>query len=142
MRVTGEWFLCQDGVVRPTLEAYVVGADGELYADRFLVDSGADRSTFSADFASRLNLAATSRAQAVGIGGREDIAFVATVLVLKTDEGQHIRVRGEFAVFTNPEATDLSILGRDVLNNFHVILSKPRQEILILTPQHPYNVSS
>lgn len=37
-------------------------------------------------------------------------------------------------------AIDLSILGRDVLNNFDVIISRPRNEVLLLAPRHTYQV--
>jgi hypothetical protein len=52
-----------------------------------------------------------------------------------------VRVLGEFAGFTDPSASDQSILGRDVLNNFDVIISKPREEVLLLSPRHRYDVT-
>ena len=36
--------------------------------------------------------------------------------------------------------TDLSILGRDVLNHFDLILSRRRNEVLLLAPNHHYRV--
>ena len=39
-----------------------------------------------------------------------------------------------------PTATDLSILGRDVLNHFDVILSRRNNEVLLLAPNHRYRV--
>ena len=49
-------------------------------------------------------------------------------------------IRGEFAAFTDPTVTDLSILGRDVLNHFDVILSRRRNEVLLFAPNHQYRV--
>ncbi len=49
-------------------------------------------------------------------------------------------MRGEFAAFTDPSAADLSILGRDVLNWFDLILSYPRKEVLLLAGDHHYRV--
>ncbi len=63
-----------------------------------------------------------------------------TVVGLTDDRGEPARIRGEFAAFTDPTATDLSILGRDVLNNFDVIQSYPRNEVLLLTGGHRYRV--
>ncbi len=50
------------------------------------------------------------------------------------------KIRGEYAAFTDPMATDLSILGRDILMNFDVILSYQAQEVLLLAPHHSYRV--
>ena len=41
-----------------------------------------------------------------------------TVVELTNDGGGPARIRGEFAAFTDAMATDLSILGRDVLTEF------------------------
>lgn len=49
-------------------------------------------------------------------------------------------VREQFAAFTDPQVTDLSVMGRDVLNNFDVIVSRPRNEVLLLAPRHCYQV--
>ncbi len=50
-------------------------------------------------------------------------------------------MHGDFAAFTDPRATDLSILGRDVLGNFDAILSRRRDEVLLLASNHQYDVS-
>ena len=42
--------------------------------------------------------------------------------------------------FTDSTATDRSILGRDVLNHFDVILSRRQNEVLLLAPNHSYRV--
>jgi hypothetical protein len=64
MRVNGKWLLCDDGVIRPVVPGFVRAADGQLVEVAFLLDAGADRTVFSADFATCLDLwkhAATSR---------------------------------------------------------------------------------
>jgi hypothetical protein len=66
-----------------------------------------------------------------GIGGVTEYVLVKTVLELTRDDGDAAHVRGELAAFTDPAATDLSILGRDVLNNFDVILSRRCNEVLL-----------
>ena len=60
--------------------------------------------------------------------------LVATALEFRAADGGAARVRGEFAAFTDPLATDLSVLGRDVLDNFDLILSRRHDEILLLAP--------
>jgi hypothetical protein len=39
MRVTGEWLLCDDGVVRPIMRAKVLGNTGHLTPENFLIDA-------------------------------------------------------------------------------------------------------
>jgi hypothetical protein len=63
------------------------------------------------------------------------------LLELTRDDGVPATIRGEFAAFIDPRASDLSILGRDVLDNFDVIISRRRDEVLLLAPNHHYHVS-
>ena len=42
--------------------------------------------------------------------------------------------------FIDPTATDLSVLGRDVLNHFDLIISRRQNEIFLLTPRHQYHI--
>jgi hypothetical protein len=77
-----------------------------------------------------------------GIGGSSPHVVVFTVLEFTRDDGGPARVRGEFAAFTDPTATDLSILGRDVLDNFDVITSRRRNAVLLLAGNHQYQITS
>jgi len=143
MLIAGEWQLCDDGVTRPMVRANVFGADGRPYAEDFLIDSGADRTVFNAALLARLKLPARSelpRAILRGIGGESEFVLVTTVMEFIRDDGGPVRVRGEFASFTDPTATDLSILGRDVLGNFDLIISRRHSEVLLLAPRHQYRV--
>jgi hypothetical protein len=143
MRIVGEWKASDDGVTRLTIMAKVRCADGTLSADRFLVDSGADRTVFSTRLLEVLDfpLFADSGASILqGVGGIGESVVVNTVLILSRDEGGDVSMRGEFAAFTDPSATDMSILGRDVLNHFDLILSRRRNEVLLLAPNHEYRV--
>ena len=62
-----------------------------------------------------------------GIGGVGESVIVKTVVILTRDDGGEVFMRGEFAAFTDRSSTDISILGRDVLNHFDLILSRRRQ---------------
>lgn len=75
-----------------------------------------------------------------GIGGSTAFALLTTVLELMRDDGGTVRIRGEFAGFSDPTATDLSVLGRDILGHFDVILSQRRNEICLLAPRHQYRI--
>src|SRR5574341_1114368 len=58
MLIAGEWKLRDDGVMRPIVRARVLGSDGSLVAEDFLIDSGADRTVLSATLLARLPLLA------------------------------------------------------------------------------------
>ncbi len=143
MLIVGEWQLFEDGVTRPTIRVHVLGSGGNIIDEDFLIDTGADRTAFSAAFLSRLQMPAQSVQPDFtlsGIGGASKFVLVSTVVELIRNDGRSARVRGEFAAFTDPEATDLSVLGRDVLDNFDLIMSRPRNEIFLLAPRHQYRV--
>jgi hypothetical protein len=144
MRIVGKWLLCDDGFTRPVVRVQILGASGQLHGDDFLVDTGADRTAFSATLLSRLQLPVEPRSPGtalMGIAGMVDSALVTASLEFTRDDGGPARVRGQYAAFTDPLATDLSVLGRDVLDNFDVILSRRRDEVLLLAPAHHYVVS-
>ena len=49
MRINGEWFECDDGIVRPVIRGEALAADGTWLRVFFLVDTGADQTVISAD---------------------------------------------------------------------------------------------
>jgi hypothetical protein len=75
-----------------------------------------------------------------GIGGSSEFVLVDGVLDFASCDGSTARVNGRLAAFTDSTATDLSILGRDVLNYFDVILSRRNNRVLLLAADHPYRV--
>ena len=143
MRIPGEWQVCDDGVTRPLARAAVLDGDGHLIAEDSLIDSGADRTVFAPALLTRLRLPISSASTGVtlsGIGGASPFVVLTTAVEFLRDDGGAVRVRGEFAAFTDPTATDLSVLGRDVLDNFDLIISRRRSEILLLAPRHQYRI--
>ena len=143
MLIAGEWQLRDDGVARPTVRTKVSGKDGIAITANFLIDSGADRTVFSAALLERLELPAKNALPDFtlsGIGGTSAFVLVTTVIEFIRNDGGPVRVRGEFAGFTDPTATDLSVLGRDVLDNFDLVISRRRNEILLLAPRHQYRI--
>jgi hypothetical protein len=118
-------------------------ADGQWLEVSFLLDAGADRTVFNADFLSLLQpleIATADQPQLAGVGGAANSITVETVLGLIRNDGRMVTVRGTFAVFTNPESTDLSVLGRDVTNNFSVIYDYPNAPVALLAPPHYYEI--
>jgi hypothetical protein len=135
--------LSDDGVIRPVVPGFVRATGGQLVEVSFLLDAGADRTVFSARFLSRLqSLAAPSFEQTLlsGIGGSVGSITVETVIGFRMDNQRVVTVRGTFGVFTEGESADLSVLGRDVTNNFSVIYDYPNQIIVLLAPPHSYEI--
>ena len=54
MRVNGAWLPSDDGVIRPIVPGLLRLPDGHWLEVSFLLDAGADRTVFSADFFSLL----------------------------------------------------------------------------------------
>ncbi|HEV3256360.1 MAG TPA: retropepsin-like aspartic protease [Gemmataceae bacterium] len=122
----------------------VRASHGTLLQDLFLIDTGADRTVLSAFFAGRLNLPVNPSPPGyglVGISGETAFVLINTALQFIRTDGGPARVNGQFAAFLDTRATDYSVLGRDVLNNFDVIVSRRRNEVLLLAPNHQYQVT-
>ncbi len=145
MRIVGAWLTCDDGETRPTVRVGVEAADGSFVQTHFLIDSAADRSVLDAVLLNKLRLPSQPPPPGLtfqGVGGVSPFLVVTTVLELPRADGGVARVRGQFAAFTDPRATDLPLLGRDVLDHFDVIISRRRNEVLLLAPNHSYAVTS
>jgi hypothetical protein len=143
MLIVGEWQVGDDGMTRPVVRAEVLGLDGSPIAEGFLVDSGADRTVLSAAVLERLHLPVRRGQPGLtlsGIGGESDFVLVSTAIVFVREDGGAARIRGELAGFTDLTTTDLSILGRDVLDHFDIVLSRRRNEVLLLAPNHRYHI--
>jgi hypothetical protein len=138
MVIVGKWIRCDDGITRPVVEVKVPRENSAHWGEHSLVDTAADRTVFSADLLHNLHVLrnpAPADVSLKGIGGSSPHVIVFTVLEFTPDDGGPARVRGEFAAFTDPTAKDLSILGRDVLDNFDVITSRRRNAEVQETPQ-------
>ncbi|MEW6213329.1 MAG: hypothetical protein AB1631_33855 [Acidobacteriota bacterium] len=143
MRVNGEWWECEDAVIRPVVRGLVRAADGQMVEVTFLLDAGADRTVLSARFLHRLmplETTATEHIHLAGVGGQVNSITVETIIGFIRDDGRLVTVRGAFGVFTEGESADLSVLGRDVTNNFSVIYDYPNQAVALLAPPHIYEI--
>lgn len=143
MRIVGDWFLFEDGEGRPILRAKLQTGRGTMITEQFLLDTGADRTVFSAALLQQLAIPfepAPADERLFGIGGAAPYVIVESAIELTRDDGGPAVVRGKFTAFTDPLATDLSVMGRDVLNNFDVIVSRPKSEVLLLAPGHRYQI--
>lgn len=111
----------------------------------FLIDTGSDQTVLSG--ATRFRLGVPARVpdegyRLMGIGGASYFVLITTEVDFTRDDGQVVRMRGDFAALTDPAATDFSVLGHDVLDNFDLIVSPRKGEIWLLTGTHRYRVES
>src|SRR5262249_17697555 len=115
MQIVGEWLLCDDLFRRPCVRGRVGGASRIYSGEGFLIDTGADRTVFCAGLLARLGALTVTPSDEIslqGVGGSSAFVLLNAVLELTRDDGAPAHLRGEFAAFTDPTATDLSILGR------------------------------
>lgn len=139
MRIEGEWHVGDDGIPRPVLRGEAQAADGTWIQVHFLVNSGADRTVFCADDCNELHLATlVSPERLGGVGGVADSVLVSTQIGLVREDGSRVTFRGQFAAFTAPSALDTSVLGRDLLNFFAVIVDRPGNIVCLLGQRHHY----
>ena len=143
MRIVGEWLVDDNGVRCPVVRVAVRAADGRMEAEDFLVDSAPiGRSSARACWKSSGFPAVPAPAGLTleGIGGESEFMLVNTSVRIHSDDGGGANMHGEFAAFIEVSTTEMSILGREILDHFDVILSRRRNEVLLLTKEHSYRV--
>ena len=141
MRFDGEWLECDDGIVRPVMRAEILAGSGVWRAFELLVDTGADRTVISANVLETLRLETEqSRDRIGGVGGLVDSVNVRTQIRLTRDDGQKAVFRGSYAACTEHEALDMSVLGRDLLEMFAVIVDRRAEVIALIGGQHRYAI--
>jgi hypothetical protein len=119
MRIDGKWLWCDGGVMRPTIRGEVWARGGYWEWIGFLVDTGADRTVFSAATLAKLGLRPVVAQDGIsGLGGRADAVAVETQTRLTRETAGKVIFRGRFAAVTELEARDISVLGRDITGLF------------------------
>lgn len=141
MRFNGEWLHCDDGIVRPVIRAEILTGEGSWRAGELLVDTGADRTVLSANILESLNLEMTDPQDGIGgVGGLVDSVIVKTLIRLTRDDGMKAVFRGAYAACVEHEALDMSVLGRDILEMFAVIIDRPSGVVAIFGGRHRYTI--
>jgi hypothetical protein len=141
MRINRLWLLCDDGVVRPVIRGEVLSADGSRVQAFFLVDTAADRTDFSQDVLAALQLPAGLPTESLsGVGGTTPSVIIQTQVEFPREHGSPVVFRGPFAAFTDPEALDMSVLGRDIMNLFALIADRPQDVVCLLSQRHYYSI--
>ena len=143
MRINGEWFECDDGFVRPVVRGEILNADGHWEPAAFLVDTAADCTVFSAAILDVLGFDATAAEERLGgVGGVVESVRVSTKIRLPHDDGGTAIFRGEYAAFTQLEALDMSVLGRDIIEMFAVIVDRSGDVVTLIRQPHRYAIET
>jgi len=139
MRFDGQWLQCDDDIVRPVIRAEILAGDDVWRALELLVDTGADRTVISANVLESLNLQTSEpRGQIGGVGGLVDSVTVSTEIRFTRDDGRKTAFLADYAACTGHEALDMSVLGRDVLDMFAVVVDRRADVVTIVGGDHHY----
>src|SRR5262249_52431383 len=80
----------------------------------------------------------TTQERIGGVGGLVASVVVNTVIQLFREHGGEVTFRGQFAAVTDPEALDISVLGRDVMGLFAVVVDQPGRVVCLVGHGHRY----
>lgn len=139
MQISGEWYLCDDRIERPVIRGRTLATDGSWVQTPFLVDTGADRTVLSADILAALSLPPLPTQERIGgVGGLVNSVLVDTAIQLFRELGGEVTFRGQLVAVTDPEALDMSVLGRDITNLFAVIVDRPGNLVSLVGQRHRY----
>jgi hypothetical protein len=141
MRIDGQWLLCDDGVIGPVISGEILANDGSWEQSEFLVDTGADRTVFSAVTLANLGLQPLTMQEGIsGVGGMADSVIVETQIRLTCEDAGNVVFRGQFAAVIELEALDISVLGRDIIDLFAVIVDRLHDVVCLLGQRHRYTI--
>ena len=141
MKIEGRWYPCDDGVVRPVISGEILAGNGSWEPALFLLDTGADRTVFSAAQLSGLHLGPiTTRDRLGGVGGMTESVVVDTQIRLTHDADGKVLFKGRFAALTMLEALDMCVLGRDITDLFAVIVDRPGNAVTLVGQRHRYRI--
>jgi predicted aspartyl protease len=141
MRIDGEWLLCEDGIKRPVIRGEILADNGSWQAIELLVDTGADRTVLSAPTSAALHLQAHETQNRLGgVGGIVNSVDIETQIRLYRETKGTVVFHGQYADVTELNALDMSVLGRDILGLFSVIVDQPGGVICLLGQRHQYRI--
>jgi hypothetical protein len=143
MRLNGEWFACDDGDIRPIIRASILCGNGVWLPFEMLIDTGADRTVLSASVFDESKLPGLTPARGVGgIGGAIATVVVNSQLRLARDDGRYAFFRGQYAACIDLDSLDMSVLGRDILDMFVLIVERRANVVAIIGQDHTYTIHS
>jgi hypothetical protein len=114
-----------------------LAGNGSWVQTPLLVDTGADRTVLSSDILAALSLPPVPTQERIGgVGGLVNSVFVDTTIQLFRETGSEVTFRGQFAGATDPEALDMSVLGRDITRLFAVVVDRPGNVVCLVGQRH------
>jgi hypothetical protein len=141
MRIDGQWLLCDDGIRRPVISGEILAGNDSWEKSEFLVDTGADRTVFSAATLVKLGLQPVAMQEGLsGVGGLAAAVSVDTQVRLTHENAGMVVFRGQYAAITVLEALDISVLERDIIGLFAVIVDRPHDVVCLLGQRHHYTI--
>jgi Retroviral aspartyl protease len=144
MRINGSFERTPSGVLLPVLSASVRRADGGWASCDFLLDTGAERTVFCFEDFDKLGIEGTQTSGFFiqGIGGRAGSRDLDTQIRLLRTDGQFAPLNGPFMACTDPAAADMSVLGRDLLYHFAVLMDRSRDVVCLLHGVGTYQLTA
>ena len=76
-----------------------------------------------------------------GIGGTADSVAVSTQLRFTRADLIKVLFRGAYLACTDPQSLDMSVLGRDILEMFAVVVDYTGDTVCLLGGQHGYSIT-
>ena len=141
MQICGEWLLCDDDVHRPVIRGEVLASDGRWLPAEFLVDTGADRTVFSAGLFALLRVSPVVQGgKLAGLGGVAEFVTIETHIRLTRETGVPVTFRSQFAAATEAEVLDMNVLGRDITGLFAAIIDRPANVVYLIGQRHRYTI--
>jgi len=139
MRFDGTWTMDAVGVTWPVVTAKVQKADAGWVECEFVVDTGAEITIIAAEIFHQLGLPGhPSSTNLQGVGGTVESVRVDTVIQFTQPNGAPAIVRSQFHAAAAPGTVEMSLLGRDILANFAVIVDRPGNTVCLLHGRHRY----
>ncbi len=143
MRLEGRWLAGADGVERPVFDGLLAAPGGVQVAVALLIDTGADLTVLAPAVAEQLvGIVQPTPTETVvgGVGGTQQVYELAVDLLLPTTTGQRARIRGPLPILLEPGSLELSVIGRNLLDQFTLIYSRPHHMLLLLTPPDTFTL--
>ena len=104
MLVAGVWHQCDDGIIRPVIQAEILAHYNSWWKAPFLLDTGADRTVLSADILTALRLPPIKTDNRIGgVGGVAPAVTIETQIRLSHDEDVSVLGRGQYVGVSSKE---------------------------------------
>jgi Aspartyl protease len=119
----------------------ILAGNGSWEKSEFLLDTGADRTVFSAATLARLALQSPAMPEGIsGVGGMVDSVIVETQIQLTREDAGNVVFRGRYVAVTELEALDINILGRNITDLFAVIVDRLHDVVCLLGQRYRYSI--